>query len=573
MKILTFDIEDWYHLLDNPSTKTEVNWHNFESRIHENVNRILDLLDEKGLNATFFCLGWMVKKHPNVIKEIHKRGHGLGSHGQMHQLVYEQGLNLFRKDLDVSIKSLEDLTGEKIKYYRAPGFSITKSSLWAFEILHEAGIEIDCSIFPSSRAHGGFSNYGSAQPAIIDFGGATIKELPINLVSILGRKIIFSGGGYFRLFPYPIIRNWTRKSDYIMTYFHPRDFDPSQPIVSELSFTRKLKSYVGLKTSERKLDKWLSEFKFIDVKKADELINWPDVRTLCVYGQKSNHETIKLNTHNITSENIITASIVLFNTSESELKKIHKCIFQNIIISNLILIDNSPDDRLRNVIIHDRVQYIFSGKNIGYGKGHNIALKEILNKSEFHLVLNSDITFSSKVIPTLTSFIAKNSDIGLILPKILSKNGDVQYLCKLIPTPLNLILRLPMLLSLFKSKRSRYQLEFTGYNNTMESPCLSGCFMFLRVAALKEVGLFDERYFLYAEDIDLSRRIQEKYKTTYYPEVEIIHYHSKESFKNKKLMMVHISSIIKYFNKWGWFFDKKRKKTNKRILRQLNYKV
>lgn len=276
-------------------------------------------------------------------------------------------------------------------------------------------------------------------------------------------------------------------------------------------------------------------------------------------------------TQNTNLKKNVTASIVLYKTDPIELKQIYNCLFQDKLISTLYLIDNSPTQKLKNVITNDNVVYTFVGKNLGYGSAHNIALRKIINKSDYHLVLNSDINFSSGVLHKLTSFMEKYQDVGLVLPKVLSKNGELQHLCKLIPTPINLIKRLSYTLSSLNYKRSKYQLEFTGYNSTMEGPCLSGCFMFLRTSALKNIGLFDERYFLYAEDYDLSRRINEKYKTLFYPKVEIVHNHTKESFSDKKVLLIHIISTIKYFNKWGWVFDKQRRKTNKRILKQLHY--
>lgn len=268
----------------------------------------------------------------------------------------------------------------------------------------------------------------------------------------------------------------------------------------------------------------------------------------------------------------LSISIVLFKTDSEDLLNIFDCIKGSGIDYHLYLVDNSPDNSLKNVIQDDAVTYIHSKKNIGYGKGHNLVLKRVLNASRYHLVLNSDITFSSDILSKLISYMNSQSEVGLLMPKILSQDGDIQYLSRLIPTPLDLIIRMALPRWVYKSKREKYQLEFTNYNSVIEAPFLSGCFMFLRTGALKKIGNFDDRFFMYTEDVDLSRRIHEKYKTIYYPEVDIIHKHAKESFKNLKMMFNHVSSAIKYFNKWGWFFDKKRRETNKRILNQLNYK-
>lgn len=277
MNILTFDIEEWFHILDHDSTQTEDKWIHFESRIHSNMDRIFKLLQNNDAKATFFCMGWIAERYPEIIKEIIAQGYEIGSHTQLHQLVYTQKPQEFKSDVERSIKVLEDLSGKKVKYFRAPGFSITEKNLWAFQILHELGIEIDCSVFPAVRSHGGFSAYKEQKPSIIDYNGIKLKELPINYTTFFKTPIIYSGGGYFRLCPYSLIKKWTRNSEYVMTYFHPRDFDPGQPVLQDLPLSRKFKSYVGLRKAEAKLDKWLKNFDFIDIATADNKIVWEEM--------------------------------------------------------------------------------------------------------------------------------------------------------------------------------------------------------------------------------------------------------------------------------------------------------
>jgi len=280
MKILTFDIEEWFHILDNESTKTDKEWSNYESRIHSNMDKIFDVLTKSNQKATFFVVGWIAEKYPEVVKKIDEFGYEIGSHTHMHQLMYEQTRKEVRKDLQKSIGILESITGKKVKAFRAPGFSITEKNKWVFEILAENGITHDSSIFPAGRAHGGFPSYSKAEPSIIDFNGYQLKEFPISAKSILNKKWIYSGGGYFRITPYNLIKFWTESSDYIMTYFHPRDFDPDQPVIKELSFSRKFKSYVGLSNCRNKLEKWTAEFEFIDLEEADKSISWSNVPTI-----------------------------------------------------------------------------------------------------------------------------------------------------------------------------------------------------------------------------------------------------------------------------------------------------
>ena len=266
---------------------------------------------------------------------------------------------------------------------------------------------------------------------------------------------------------------------------------------------------------------------------------------------------------------IISVSIVLYKTNHSELRNVYECLLQSAMDFQLILVDNSPDDSLRNILIEERIKYIFTGKNIGFGRGHNRAIKEIIDQSDFHLVLNSDISFSSNVIRSLVDYMTQHPGVGQIMPKVLSPDGNIQYLCKLIPTPFDLIFRRFLPSAFLKKRRDKFQLKFTGYNNIMEVPYLSGCFMLFRTYAFKNVGLFDERFFMYPEDIDLTRRINEKYLTIFFPEVWITHHHAKESYKNGYMLAVHAFNMIKYFNKWGWFFDTKRVNTNKNILKKL----
>ena len=277
MKILTFDIEEWFHILDNKSTKTETNWNRYEERINQNMDKIFQFLKINNLKATFFVVGWIAEKYPHIVKKIDSLNFEIGSHTYYHQLMYEQSRKEISEDLIKSIDIIEQITGKKVQYFRAPGFSITEKNKWAFEVLINNGITHDCSVFPASRAHGGIPSYKLAIPSRLIYNGLELKEFPINTTKLLFNDWIYSGGGYFRLTPYNLIKYWSSKSDYIMTYFHPRDFDPDQPMIKELSNFRKFKSYVGLKSSMKKLNRWVNDFEFIDIKKADETINWKKV--------------------------------------------------------------------------------------------------------------------------------------------------------------------------------------------------------------------------------------------------------------------------------------------------------
>jgi polysaccharide deacetylase family protein (PEP-CTERM system associated) len=278
MKILTFDLEEWFHLLGNDLTKEEAQWENFGTRIHTNTDRILDLLEDKQQKATFFCLGWIARKYPEIIMKIDSLGHEIASHSDQHRLVYELTPAQFKADLKTSIDLLQDLTGKKVRAYRAPGFSITEHTPWVFELLVENGIEIDCSVFPTARAHGGFDNFGPASPCIIETNNGRLKEFPINLYQLFQKRVVFSGGGYFRLLPKIILEQLFNDASYIMTYFHPRDFDPDQPVIPGLSLINKFRAYYGLKGSLHKLSYLFDHQEFIDLKTANARIDWTTVR-------------------------------------------------------------------------------------------------------------------------------------------------------------------------------------------------------------------------------------------------------------------------------------------------------
>ena len=267
----------------------------------------------------------------------------------------------------------------------------------------------------------------------------------------------------------------------------------------------------------------------------------------------------------------ISASIVLYKTDKSVLETINS--FLNTPINGkLFLVDNSPTKELQQIladtIIDKRVEYIFNNANLGFGAAHNIALKKAVGVSKYHLILNPDINFEANVIPALINYMEANEDVGLVMPKIIYPNKSTQYVAKLLPTPVDLIFKRFIPSFLIKKRMEKFQLKFTDYNTEMEVPYLSGCFMFLRVNALQKIGLFDENFFMYPEDIDLTRRMHQQYKTMFYPHVSVVHAHEQGSYKSKKLLYIHITNMIKYFNKWGWFFDAERRKVNKKIMEQ-----
>ena len=279
MNILTFDIEEWFHcdFISDSST-----WVNYEVRIHNAVDLILECLYDRKLKGTFFILGWIAGKYPEVVRKISSSGHEVACHSYMHDLVHRMDYISFKRDTENVLKLLEDITGNRINTYRAPGFSITENNKWAFEVLAELGIENDCSVFPANHDYGGFPSFGEAFPSIIDVKGYYLKEFPMNTISFLNKHIVFSGGGYFRLFPYFLIKYWTQKSDYVMSYFHPRDFDYKQPKLTHLPLLRKFKSYVGLKAAYPKFIRMITDFQMMSVGEAANLVDWNKVKIISI---------------------------------------------------------------------------------------------------------------------------------------------------------------------------------------------------------------------------------------------------------------------------------------------------
>lgn len=266
----------------------------------------------------------------------------------------------------------------------------------------------------------------------------------------------------------------------------------------------------------------------------------------------------------------LTVSVVLFNTDVEEISNISETILRSNLKTKLFFIDNSPTNKLKLVIKKDdQIEYIHSGKNVGFGSGHNMAIKCAKDIAEFHLVLNADVNFDVNILNTMYDFMVKNQNVGLLAPKILNPDGSIQYSAKLLPSPANLIVRRFIPSKSLKEKMDyNYELHFSNFDRIIEVPYVMGCFMFINTKVFKEVNGFDERFFMYPEDIDLTRRIHKYFKTLYYPEVTIVHQHGRGSYKSNKLLYYHITSMIKYFNKWGWFFDKDRKEINKKVLKQ-----
>jgi GT2 family glycosyltransferase len=261
----------------------------------------------------------------------------------------------------------------------------------------------------------------------------------------------------------------------------------------------------------------------------------------------------------------ITASLVLFHSDPDMYSRAILSFLQGC-NGVLYVVDNSAVPLRHELFDHSRVRYHFTGRNLGFGAGHNFALKEMLYSSDLHLVLNPDVSFGTEVLEYLAKRMIEAVDIGLQMPKIVYPNGKPQWLHKLLPSPMDLIFRRFIAVSSLRKRiNKRYELHLLRQDQPTDIPSLSGCFLLIRTSLLQQIGGFDERYFMYMEDVDLVRRIGDIARTVYDPSVVVVHAYSKGSYFNKKLLGYHTISAIKYFNKWGWFHDSVRRQRNKEV--------
>jgi GT2 family glycosyltransferase len=267
---------------------------------------------------------------------------------------------------------------------------------------------------------------------------------------------------------------------------------------------------------------------------------------------------------------MINVSIVTYLTPIEDVHNVLSICCDSLVVKNIFVIDNSPDDRLCKALISDhKVKYIHNPSNLGYGSAHNIALREsLLQNIPFHLVLNADVVFDSKILEQIVSYANRNKDIGLISPKMLYEDGSVQCSRKLLPTPFNMFLRAFLPRSFRTQADDKFQLENLGYDRPLFVPYVSGAFMFFRTSILEKIGLFDERFFMYPEDIDLSRRVAQVSEVRFAPNFVITHKYGGATRKSLRMFVIHFFNMCRYFNKWGWIFDKGRRDLNKFTLEQ-----
>ena len=261
---LTIDVEDYFQVAAFEKVIQPATWENYPSRVEQNTTRILDLLDTYGVKGTFFIVGWTAERFPGLVKEIVTRGHEIGCHSYQHQKIYNQTPEEFRRDTQKAKDILEQASGRPVVGYRAPTYSITKKSLWAFDILQELGFKWDSSIFPIRH-----DNYGipDAPRFAYKMPNHNLIEYPISTALLWGRKIPVAGGGYFRILPYWFTRmalkkiNQQEKQPFIF-YLHPWEVDLGQPKVSHAGWKSRFRHYHNLGKTEERLHRLLKEFRF-----------------------------------------------------------------------------------------------------------------------------------------------------------------------------------------------------------------------------------------------------------------------------------------------------------------------
>lgn len=263
--VMTVDVEDYFHVSALANSISKDDWDSIAPRVEDNVRRLLDLFDQHQVKATHFVLGWVAERNRELVKEIAGRGHEVASHGYSHQLVYNQSPKVFEAETRDSKALLEDIVGQPVRGYRAASYSITRKSLWALDILAELGFGYDSSIFPV--IHDRYGIKGSpVYPHLLETpGGAKMVEFPLSTVRYFNQTLPVAGGGYFRLYPYPLSRHFYRKINgsghSFVFYLHPWEIDPGQPRV-KANWLSTFRHYNNLDQCYGRLSNLLEDFSF-----------------------------------------------------------------------------------------------------------------------------------------------------------------------------------------------------------------------------------------------------------------------------------------------------------------------
>jgi polysaccharide deacetylase family protein (PEP-CTERM system associated) len=264
LNVMTIDVEDYYNVSAFESVINFEDWERYESRVEQNTHKILDIMDVYNTKATFFVLGWIAERYPQLIREINTRGHEVASHGYAHRRVYTQTIAQFREETRRSKRILEEIIGQPVLGYRAASYSITTHSLWALDILREAGFVYDSSIFPIRHDLYGIPGYDRFCHILSTENGHSLVEFPLSTIQLGRLQLPIAGGGYFRLFPYVFTR-WSirylnnREHQPAVIYLHPWEIDPGQPRI-QAGYLSRFRHYQNLARTESRLRTLLQDF-------------------------------------------------------------------------------------------------------------------------------------------------------------------------------------------------------------------------------------------------------------------------------------------------------------------------
>lgn len=261
---LTIDVEDYFHVTAFTGDIDRAGWSSLESRVERNTARLREIFASHDVRATFFVLGWVAERYPNIVRELHAAGHEIACHGLSHEVIYRQTPAAFREETIRAKSLLEDLTGAPVRGYRAATYSIVRETLWALDILAELGFEYDSSIFP---VHHDLYGIPDAPRAPHKVASGKLLEVPLTTVTIAGQRLPCSGGGYFRLLPYNLFKWALRRVNErdrmpAIFYSHPWEIDPGQPRINGASFRSRFRHYLNLERTEGRLHRLLTDFRW-----------------------------------------------------------------------------------------------------------------------------------------------------------------------------------------------------------------------------------------------------------------------------------------------------------------------
>jgi GT2 family glycosyltransferase len=265
----------------------------------------------------------------------------------------------------------------------------------------------------------------------------------------------------------------------------------------------------------------------------------------------------------------MTVSLVTYRHSLDQVRPVVEAVLRSSCVEKFFVVDNSGDGPLRGELAREfpSVEYIPLA-NPGFGAAHNAAMRRAQEGgATIHAVVNPDIDFKPGTLETIESFFRENPDVGLVMPKTVNVDGSMQYNCRLLPTPFDMFGRRFLPKAWTARRRFVYEMRGVDHEKTFDCGYLCGCFLVFRLACLKEVGMFDERFFMYPEDIDISRRVYaSRWRSVYCPKATVVHAHEAASYKSWRMTRVHVWNMVKYFNKWGWLFDRGRRRINADML-------